>query len=83
MHCSAPKQTKPTNQEEAKLSSPRTKELLAATKDLLDQLQGIGIYIPGVDEGNWHEAEGLSFSRIEKAVGVYEIPQFPTKRRAK
>lgn len=39
-----------------------------ATVDLLNQLEGIGIYIPGCDEGQWADASGLSFQRIEAAL---------------
>lgn len=45
-----------------------SKELIEAVKDLLNQLEGIGIYIPGEDHGQWAECEGLSFNRIEKAI---------------
>ena len=39
---------------------------LEALQDLLDQLEGVGLYIKGEAEGQWHGAEGLSFSRAEK-----------------
>jgi hypothetical protein len=45
---------------------------LEALQDLLDQLEGVGLYIKGEEEGQWHGAEGLSFSRAEKvATGKY------------
>lgn len=43
-------------------------ELFAALADLLAQLEGIGIYIPGEDAGQWADAEGLSFAQAEKAL---------------
>lgn len=39
-----------------------------ALQDLLFQLEGIGIYIPGNDEGQWHGTEGLSFKQAEDAL---------------
>lgn len=36
-----------------------------ALEDLLNQLKGVGIYIPDADSGQWHGTEGLSFSRAE------------------
>jgi hypothetical protein len=39
---------------------------LEALQDLLDQLESVGLYIKGEEEGQWHGAEGLSFSRAEK-----------------
>ena len=44
----------------------------AALRDLLDQLQRIGIYVPGMDEGQWADAQGLSFARAEAAVAEWE-----------
>lgn len=43
-------------------------QLKAALSDLLMQLEGIGIYIPGNDAGQWSGAEGLSFARSEAAL---------------
>lgn len=53
-----------TGDEEAGLSEARD-----ALVDLLDQLAGVGLYLPGEDEGQWHGAEGLSFARAEAAAG--------------
>jgi hypothetical protein len=45
---------------------------LEALQDLLNQLEGVGLYIKGEEDGQWHGAEGLSFSRAEKvATGEY------------
>lgn len=44
------------------MSEPRL-----ALADLLNQLEGIGIYIPGEAEGQWAGTEGLSFERAEAA----------------
>ena len=53
----------------------RELELFLAAKELLAQLVGLGIYIPGQDEGQWENAEGLSFARIEAAVlALEEVP---------
>lgn len=43
-------------------------ELLSALTDLLDQLEAVGIYIPGQDSGQWHGAEGLSFKQAKAAI---------------
>lgn len=40
----------------------------AALRDLLDQMKGVGIYIPGVDEGVVADYAGLSFARAEQAI---------------
>jgi len=40
----------------------------AALRDLLDQLKGVGIYIPGVDEGVVADYAGLSFARAERTI---------------
>ena len=39
--------------------------LAGALNDLLTQLEAIGIYIPGQDNGQWAGTEGLSFSATE------------------
>ena len=45
---------------------------LEALQDLLNQLEGVGLYIKGEEDGQWYGAEGLSFSRAEKvATGEY------------
>jgi len=41
---------------------------LEALEELLDQLQAIGIYMPGCDEGQWAGTEGLSFAKAEAAL---------------
>ena len=43
-------------------------ETLKALIDLMDQLEAVGIAIEGEDEGQWHGAEGLSFSQARKAI---------------
>ena len=35
-------------------------------KELLDQLEAVGIYIRGQDEGQWEGTEGLSFAQAER-----------------
>jgi hypothetical protein len=42
-----------------------------ALRDLLDQLEGVGIYIPGEDSGQWAGTEGLSFTQAEAALAAY------------
>ena len=55
-----------------KIHTPRhmnqDSEAKAALIDLLNQLEAIGIYIPGEDAGQWADAAGLSFKRAEEAV---------------
>lgn len=46
----------------------RAERLAEALRDLLDQLEGVGIYIPGEDSGQWAGAEGLSFAQAEAAL---------------
>jgi hypothetical protein len=48
-------------------------ELRSAIIDLLNQLEAIGIYIPGEDEGQWTDAAGLSFARIEAALKASQL----------
>lgn len=36
---------------------------LDALKDLMEQLEGIGIAIKDEDAGQWHGTEGLSFTK--------------------
>jgi hypothetical protein len=52
--------------------TPNERRLLSALADLLEQLEGIGIYIPGNDEGQTAETEGLSFARAEKLINKYK-----------
>ena len=47
-------------------------DLLEALRGLLDQLEAVGIYIPGEDSGQWHEAEGLSFRKASEAIARAE-----------
>jgi hypothetical protein len=47
-------------------------DLVAALANLMDQLEGIGIYIPGEDAGQWADAAGLSFSKAEQAIAKLE-----------
>lgn len=44
----------------------------AALRDLLSQLEAIGIYQPSCDEGQWADAQGLSFARAEVAATGWE-----------
>lgn len=46
-----------------------------ALLELMQQLQGIGIYVPGNDGGQWAGTEGLSFARAEAALSDPESPQ--------
>ena len=39
-----------------------------ALRDLLDQLEFSGIYIPGQDKGQWADAAGISFREAEAAL---------------
>ena len=39
-----------------------------ALRDLLEQLEFIGIYIPGEGEGQWADAAGISFREAEAAL---------------
>lgn len=48
-------------------------KLCEALRDLLDQLEDIGIYMPGHDEGQWADAAGLSFKKAETALAKYCI----------
>ena len=48
--------------QEAGMPSPSYDELVEALHNLLSQLEGVGIYIEGVDEGQWTGTEGLSFA---------------------
>lgn len=41
-----------------------------ALTDLMEQLEGIGIAIPGEEEGQWHGTEGLSFAAAYCALGA-------------
>lgn len=41
---------------------------LEALKDLLDQLEAIGPYIPGEAESQWADLAGLSFAKAEDAI---------------
>jgi hypothetical protein len=43
-------------------------DLLEALRGLIDQLEAAGIHIPGEDSGQWHGAEGISFSRAIEAI---------------
>lgn len=43
-------------------------QLAEAVAGLLDQLAGIGIYIPGEDGGHWAGAEGLDFEPARAAL---------------
>jgi hypothetical protein len=47
-------------------------ELVKALSNLLDQLEGVGIYIEGVDEGQWAGTEGLSFAEASAALAKAE-----------
>ena len=47
-------------------------DLLEALRGLIDQLEAAGIHIPGEDSGQWHGAEGLSFSRAIEAIAKAE-----------
>ena len=47
---------------------PSVEELADALDDLLQQLEGVGVYIPGEDAGQWRDAAGLSFSKAEMAL---------------
>jgi hypothetical protein len=47
-------------------------QITEALRDLLDQLEAVGIYSPGEDAGQWADAEGLSFSQAEAAIGSAE-----------
>jgi len=47
-------------------------ELVAALKGLLDQLEGVGIYIPECDEGQWAGTEGLCFAQAEQVLAKLE-----------
>lgn len=47
-------------------------DLLEALRGLLDQLEAVGIYIPGEDSGQWHGAEGLSFRKASEAIAKAE-----------
>jgi hypothetical protein len=49
----------------------RYDDAAGALRDLLEQLRGIGIYVPGLSEGQWADAEGLSFTRAEFALSAY------------
>jgi len=42
--------------------------LKAALADLMEQLEGVGIAHEECDEGQWSEAEGLSFAKARKAL---------------
>lgn len=50
-------------------------KLAAALQDLLGQLEGVGIYTPGEDAGQWQDAEGVSFTRAESALHEYQAEQ--------
>ncbi len=60
--------------QEAGMPSPSYDELVEALHNLLSQLEGVGIYIEGVDEGQWAGTEGLSFAEasavLAKATGL-------------
>lgn len=60
---------------------------LDALRDLLDQLEGVGIYIPGEDSGQWAGTEGLSFTQAEAAATLGtpegESPSVPAAVEAK
>jgi hypothetical protein len=47
-------------------------DLLEALRGLIDQLEAAGIHIPGEDSGQWHGAEGISFSRAIEAIAKAE-----------
>jgi len=47
------------------VNSPK---LYEALRELLNQLEGIGIYIPGNDGGQWAGTEGLSFKQTETVI---------------
>tara|TARA_R100000687_G_C6298042_1_gene94566 strand:- start:240 stop:425 length:186 start_codon:yes stop_codon:yes gene_type:complete len=49
---------------------PTYLEVLEALRNLLDQLEAVGIYIEGVDEGQWFGTEGLSFSEANAVLGI-------------
>lgn len=49
-------------------SEAHAKQLTEILKSLLDQLEGVGIYIPGEDSGQWAGTEGLSFMQAETAL---------------
>lgn len=42
--------------------------IVEALRDLLEQLEFIGIYIPGEGEGQWADAAGISFREAETAL---------------
>ena len=51
-------------------------EAAAALADLLDQLEGVGMYVPGTDESGWDDLRVLSFKRadeISAAVREFEL----------
>jgi len=43
-------------------------DLVRALFNLLEQLEGVGIYIKGQDEGQWAGTEGLSFAEANAAL---------------
>jgi len=49
----------------------RRDDTAGALRDLLDQLRGVGVYVRGHEEGQWADAQGLSFSRAELALKAY------------
>jgi hypothetical protein len=52
---------------EATPSMPPPLTAAAALRDLLEQLEGIGIAVRGQDEGQWAGTEGLSLGRAYAA----------------
>ncbi len=57
--------------EEYKALQAERDALVEALRDLLDQLESVGIYIPGEDLGQWAGTEGLSFTQAEAALATY------------
>lgn len=42
--------------------------VVAALADLMEQLEGVGIYAPGEDSGQWADVSGLTFKQAEAAL---------------
>ncbi|AVQ00350.1 hypothetical protein C7S18_23925 (plasmid) [Ahniella affigens] len=55
-------QSQPSQSPQNALPMDITRVLAHSLSDLIEQLEGVGIALPGCTEGQWHGTEGLDFS---------------------
>ena len=68
------------NLQRAADAEAHAERLAEALRNLLDQLEGVGIYIPGEDSGQWAGTEGLSFTQAEAALHLHQPNNNNTER---